>query len=205
MGNVWIAGWQQCDMAGKFILIVLVFLSFYSWYIILEKFFYFREVEKRNKVVERLIRKGKKTALLDCPLNSILNYGIELRDTAHDKSMDVHLEKAFIMEQGKLEKKIQILGTITIISPFLGLLGTVWGLFISFQNIVASGSSSVRIVAQGVAIALITTIIGLMVAIPASIGHNYCRGKVSSILDRMEFFFPYILHYLRSFEDRDGS
>jgi len=192
-------------MAGKFILLVLVFLSFYSWCIILEKFFHLREVEKRNRMFEHLIRKGRKPVLLSCPLSSILNYGIELRDKAHDESLDIHLEKAFLREQGKLEKRIQSLGTITTISPFLGLLGTVWGLFISFHNIVATGSSSVRVVAQGVSIALITTIIGLMVAIPAAIGYNYYREKVLNILERMEFFFPYIMQYLKSYSDRDGN
>jgi len=205
MENVWVSAWQQCDMAGRFILGVLVFLSFYSWCIILEKFFYLREVEKRNRMFERLIRKGRKPILLSCPLSSILNYGIELRDKAHDESLDIHLEKAFLREQGKLEKRIQSLGTIATISPFLGLLGTVWGLFISFHNIVATGSSSVRVVAQGVSIALITTIIGLMVAIPAAIGYNYYREKVLSILEKMEFFFPYIMQYLKSYSDRDGN
>jgi biopolymer transport protein ExbB/TolQ len=205
MDNIWISAWEQFDIAGKFIIIVLVLLSFHSWYIILEKFFYLRQVEKRNRMFERLIKKGKNPRLIRCPLSSILNYGIELRDKAEDKSIDIHLEKAFIIEQGKLESKITTLGTIATVSPFLGLWGTVWGLFISFQGIVASGSSSVRVVAGGVSIALVTTIVGLAVAIPAAVGHNYYREKVMNILERMEFFFPYILHYLKSFSDRMDS
>lgn len=205
MDNIWVSAWEQFDLAGKFILVVLVFLSFHSWYIILEKFFYLRQVEKKNRAFERLIKKGKNPRFLQCPLSSILNYGIELRDKAEDKSIDMHLEKAFIIEQGKLEKKITSLGTIATISPFLGLLGTVWGLLLSFQGIVAAGSSSVRVVAGGVSIALVTTIVGLVVAIPAAIGYNYYREKVLTILERMEFFFPYILHYLKSFSDRMDS
>ncbi len=205
MGNIWVSAWKQFDIAGKFIIIVLVLLSFQSWYIILEKFFYLRQVEKRNRMFESLIKKGKNPKLIKCPLSSILNYGIELRDEAEDKSLDMYLEKAFIIEQGKLERQITALGTIATISPFLGLWGTVWGLFISFQNIVASGSSTVGVVAGGVSIALVTTIVGLAVAIPAAIGHNYYREKVVNILERMEFFFPYILHYLKSFSDRTDN
>lgn len=205
MQNMWTSAWSQFDTAGKFIVAVLVFLSCYSWYIILEKFFYLRQVEKKNRMFERLIKKGKNPRFLQCPLSSILNYGIELRDKTEDKSLDTHLEKAFIIEQGKLERKITTLGTIATVSPFLGLWGTVWGLFISFQSIVSSGASSVRVVAGGVSIALVTTIVGLAVAIPAAVGHNYYRDKVIGILERMEFFFPYILYYLKSFSDRTDS
>jgi len=159
-------------------------------------------VERKNRMFERLLRKGKTPGIIKCPLSSILNYGIDLRDKAHDTSIDMHLEKAFILEQGKLEKKITSLGTIATISPFLGLLGTVWGLLLSFQGIVSAGSSSVRVVAGGISIALTTTIVGLIVAIPAAIGYNYYRERILNILERMEFFFPYILHYLKSFSDR---
>ncbi len=205
MENIWISTWNQFDLPGKIIIAALVFLSFYSWYVMLEKFFYLRDVEKKNRMFERLIKKGKNPGFLQCPLSSILNYGIELRDKAEDKSLDTHLEKAFLIEQGKLERKLTSLGTITTISPFLGLWGTVWGLFISFHAIVTSGSSSVRVVADGVAIALVTTIVGLAVAIPAAIGHNYYREKVLNILERMEFFFPYIIRYLKSYSDRADS
>ena len=205
MENIWVTAWKQFDWAGKFIIAVLALLSLYSWKIILEKFFFLREVERRNRMFEHLIRKGKKPILLHCPLSSILNYGIELRDTAHDKSLDTHLEKSFLREQGKLETKLTSLATIATVSPFLGLLGTVWGLLISFQGIVASGSSSVRVVADGVSIALVTTIVGLVVAIPAAIGHNYFRERVAGILEKMEFFFPYILQYLKSYSDRNTN
>jgi len=202
MENIWLSTWEQCDLAGRSILIILALLSFLSWYIILEKFFYLRDVERKNRLFEELIKKGKNPRDIKCPLSSILNYGIELRDKTEDKSLDIHMEKAFLIEQGKLEKKITALGTIATVSPFLGLLGTVWGLFLSFNNIVTSGSSSVRVVAGGVSIALITTIVGLVVAIPAAVGHNYHREKVVGILERMEFLFPYIIYYLKSFSDR---
>lgn len=205
MENIWISTWKQLDIPGKFIIISLIFLSLYSWYVILEKFFYLRDVEKKNRMFEKLIKKGRNPGSIQCPLSSILNYGIELRDKDPDKYINVHLEKAFLIEQGKLESKINSLGTIATISPFLGLWGTVWGLFISFHSMVTSGSSSISVVANGVAIALITTIIGLAVAIPAAIGHNYYRERVLNILEKMEFFFPYIIHHLKSYSDRADS
>jgi len=202
MENIWIASWKQSDVVGRFIIVVLVCLSLYSWKIILEKFFIFRDIEKRHRVFEKLIKKGGNVRLLNCPLSNILNYGIEVRDRGNLEDLQAHLEKAFIREEGKLEVKLTTLATTATISPFLGLLGTVWGLLLSFQGIAAAGSSSVRFVAGGVFTALITTVVGLIVAIPAAIGYNYYRERLNHILEKMEFLFPYILEYLKSYSDR---
>lgn len=197
MGNIWISAWRHCDIAGKLILIILGLLSFYSWYIIIEKFLFLKDVERKNKIFEKYLKRGKTPKFIACPLNSILEYGITLKKETGFDSIDLHLEKAFLQEQGKLEKKITSLATVATISPFLGLLGTVWGLLLSFQGIVAAGASSVRVVAAGVSEALITTIAGLIVAIPAAVGYNYYRDRVLNILERMEYFFPYLLNYLK--------
>jgi len=55
MENIWISTWNQFDLPGKIIIAALVFLSFYSWYVMLEKFFYLRDVEKKNRMFEKLI------------------------------------------------------------------------------------------------------------------------------------------------------
>jgi len=203
MENIWIASWKQSDIVGRFIIVVLACLSLYSWKIILEKFFLFRDIEKKHRIFEKLIKKGGNPRVLNCPLSAILNYGIEVRDKGNLDNLDTYLEKAFIKEQGKLEVKLTSLATISTISPFLGLLGTVWGLLVSFQGIAATGSSSVRFVAGGVFTALITTVVGLIVAIPAAIGYNYYRDRANNILEKMEFVFPYILEYLRSYSDKN--
>ncbi|HNS31811.1 MAG TPA: MotA/TolQ/ExbB proton channel family protein [bacterium] len=198
MGNIWITSWNHCDMAGKAIMVMLVMLSFYSWYILIEKFIFLRDSEKKNRLFEKFLMKGEPLRSPDCPLSSILEYGMELKRKTGSDYLDGYLEKAFLQEQGKLEKKIASLATVATIAPFLGLLGTVWGLLLSFLGIVAAGASSVRVVAAGVSEALITTVAGLAVAIPASIGYNYYRDRIFKILDRMECLFPYILNYLKN-------
>lgn len=203
MENIFIEAWKHFDMAGKLITICLLLLSLYSWKVIFEKFFFLREVEKRNRLFEQLIRKGKNPQTLSSPLNAILNYGIEIRDKTDNESLDIHLEKAFLREEGKLEAKLTSLATITTISPFLGLLGTVWGLLLSFQEIVTAGSSSASVVADGISIALMTTVVGLIVAIPAAIGYNYYRERVANILEKMALLFPFMLEYLKSYSDRE--
>lgn len=99
-------------------------------------------------------------------------------------------------EQANLEKNLTTLATITAIAPFLGLLGTVWGLLISFTNMSITGSSSIKVVASGVAEALITTVLGLLVAIPAAVGYNYFRERIQNLMDEIEYILPYIEEYL---------
>lgn len=202
MENIWIASWKQSDIVGRIIIIILFCLSLYSWKIIIEKFFVLRDIEKKHKLFEQLLKKGGNVRLIKCPLSSILNYGIVIRDKEMEADINIYLEKAFLKEQGKLEMKLTSLATIATISPFLGLLGTVWGLLLAFQNISVVGSSSAKFVASGVYTALITTVVGLIVAIPAAVGYNYYRERINNILEKMEFLLPHLLVYLKSYSDR---
>jgi biopolymer transport protein TolQ len=89
-------------------------------------------------------------------------------------------------EMNKLQSGMGILATTAAISPLLGLLGTVWGIMYSFINIGQQGSASIATVAPGIAEALVTTIAGLVVAIPAMVGHNFLMGSVFNCLDYIE-------------------
>jgi biopolymer transport protein TolQ len=89
---------------------------------------------------------------------------------------------------GRSEKGIFLLAIISSISPFLGLLGTVWGIMNSFFEIGNQGSASLPVVAPGIAEALITTIVGLAVAIPAVFFYNYFIHKVERIENELEEF-----------------
>ena len=86
-------------------------------------------------------------------------------------------------EAGKLEAWTIFLATTANVSPFLGLLGTVWGIIDAFVGIGASGSASLAVVAPGIAEALISTVAGLAAAIPAVVGYNWCVRKLREIGD----------------------
>jgi len=78
------------------------------------------------------------------------------------------------------DRYLTFLATSSNLAPFFGLLGTVWGIMIAFFQIGHHGSADLTVVAPGIAMALITTVAGLVVAIPASAGYNYftsCNGK----------------------------
>jgi len=199
MGNIWLSAWRHCDLAGKFDLVILGFLSLYSWYIMIGKFFLFREIKRKHNLFETYIRRGKDPSNFSSPLQVILNYGMRLTKATSlpDEKLLLRLEGFAGMEIEKLEKNLSLLATVTSVAPFLGLLGTIWGLLLAFHNMGISGSSSIGVVASGVAEALITTIVGLMVAIPAAIGYNYLTEKLKHLTGKVEFLLPYIISFLK--------
>ncbi len=88
----------------------------------------------------------------------------------------------------ELESQMIILSTAVSGAPFLGLLGTVWGVMDAFAGIANAGNASLAAMAPGVAGALITTVVGLLVAIPAMFGYNFLVTSVRSMIVQAENF-----------------
>jgi len=88
----------------------------------------------------------------------------------------------------KLESSMTFLATTASTAPFIGLFGTVWGIMGAFQNIGAQGGASLAVVAPSIAEALIATAVGLVAAIPASIGYNFFNNKIRNSKIQMENF-----------------
>jgi len=132
------------------------------------------------------------------PLGQILAAGLEKRSAARDTIKDT------IEDRGRhvvheLERYLNLLGTIAAISPLLGLLGTVIGMVKVFAAITTRGIGDPTVLAGGISEALVTTAAGLCVAIPSLIGYRYLRGRVDSLVVRMEKevmkFLEALLHY----------
>lgn len=87
-----------------------------------------------------------------------------------------------------LERGLPVLATTGSVAPFVGLLGTVWGIMTSFQSIGASKNTSLAVVAPGIAEALFATAIGLFAAIPAVIAYNRIAGSLGRYAARLETF-----------------
>ncbi len=85
-----------------------------------------------------------------------------------------------------LERYLGMLGTIAGVSPLLGLLGTVTGMIRTFKAITVAGVGDPAAMAGGIAEALITTAAGLIIAVPALMAYRYLRGRVDSLVIRME-------------------
>ncbi len=95
-------------------------------------------------------------------------------------------ERVAYMEIERLEKHLILLATAVTIAPFLGLLGTVWGIMTSFWDMASMRSANLTVVAPGIADALITTIAGLATAIPAVVFYNMLVRKIDLVGNEME-------------------
>jgi len=121
----------------------------------------------------------------DAPAANILYAGLERHEEGTDRVMKA-IENQGLIEMSKLERGLVILATLTNIAPLLGFLGTVIGMIIAFQSIELAGEVEATLVAGGIKVALLTTAIGLMIAIPVSIGHNYFVSRIDSLVIDME-------------------
>lgn len=101
-----------------------------------------------------------------------------------------------------LESNMGLLATATTTAPFLGLLGTVWGVMESFGGMVVSGSAMLSAVAPGISGALLTTVVGLLVALPSAIGYNMLSDKIGRLALEIDNFCQELMsdierHYLQ--------
>lgn len=105
-----------------------------------------------------------------------------------------HAEAMILKQRAKLEEHFYILSTTVTLAPFLGLLGTVWGILLTFSGLSEGGllSSSTTVIG-GLSTALATTVIGLVIAIPALIGNNYLRNASRSFTADMLNFSHFLL------------
>ena len=125
---------------------------------------------KSEKFIQTEI-KNKKSKIIIEEENDILN--------VFEETFDFEIEKA---EQG-LKDKVSILGTISSVSPYVGLLGTVYGILIAFWNLGTAQQATIATVAPSIAEALIATGMGLFVAIPALVAYNRLNHRIDMLLD----------------------
>ena len=182
---------KQSDIATIIILCVLSVMSLGSWGIIIFKWRFLRKNQKANakffarfEYVEHFVElkdlcKSSGDSALKRVTEEVL---IEASKFSNFVSYDSIQHRASLLEdtiQRSIEgirldenRHLSFLGTCSNLAPFFGLLGTVWGIMVAFYQIDQHGSADLTVVAPGIAIALVTTVAGLVVAIPASAGYN---------------------------------
>jgi len=108
--------------------------------------------------------------------------------------IETHLSTTIMSQKELLEKNLFILSTITTLAPFIGLLGTVWGILMTFSGLQASGNfASNTLILGGLSTALATTVLGLLIAIPSLVAYNFLRQKIKSFTCQMEDFAHLLL------------
>lgn len=136
---------------------------------------------KNNQVDAAKLRELKQAS----PLGRILAAGLSNSRHGRDVMKD-SIEEAANQVIHDLERYIGALGTIANISPLLGLLGSVFGMIETFNAIMLKGAGNASVLAGGIAVALVSTAAGLVVAIPATILHRYFLRRVDSLVVIME-------------------
>lgn len=196
------------------VLLVLAAFSLASWWLIFHKWRQFREVRMQgDRFLEHMERAQRLEdaykailALPESPYGRVFRQGVnffsELRPGAlrqnapptqglsltQLEALRLVLEKEEAEERDELAHGLTWLAVIGSVSPLLGLMGTVIGVMNAFLGITAAGSTNIGAVAPGVAEALITTVAGLAVAIPAVIAYNYFVGRLNLVSGELEGF-----------------
>jgi biopolymer transport protein TolQ len=193
----------QAGLFVKLVLLVLLMFSVISWAIIFYKQGFFRSASKESESFLKTFRHGAdpKTvvgaakSLPNSPLARIYAAAHAEHARAHDELRRV-LRRYEALEFARLHAYLTFLGTTGSTAPFIGLLGTVWGIMNAFRSIGASGSASLAVVAPGIAEALITTAAGLAAAIPAVMAYNYFLSRARRLAVDMEDFSEELLDTL---------
>jgi biopolymer transport protein TolQ len=114
--------------------------------------------------------------------------------TAHELALVKGATEQSLAEQlVRIERGMNLLATGATAAPLIGLLGTVWGLLDAFQSMSGKGSAMLTDVAPGISAAMLTTVVGLLVAIPSSIGYNALLGRVRSLSIDLDGFTDELL------------
>lgn len=166
------------EWSSRLILLILVLLSVWSISIIIDRRRYFKFLSFPADDLKKMIKAKSFANSSDHFMSEFLNEMKTLKSSDHiDKAFD-----AFVVEKKKdLEKGLPVLGTLGSTTPFVGLLGTILGIIVSFGEL-SQGAGSTNSVMFSLAEALILTAVGLVVAIPAVIAYNYFGRKVKLIL-----------------------
>jgi biopolymer transport protein TolQ len=206
------------SVPARVVLGALVIFSVASWCVILYKLISFSRIRSQSTRFLEIFRRSTKfsevqavcQSLNDSPLVGIFLAGyaevtLQLRQPAAGganpaaapvprptlkslTAVDRALLRASNVEVNKLEKRITFLATTAAVTPFIGLFGTVWGIIGAFQGIAEAGSTSLGVVAPGIAEALVTTAAGLAAAIPAVYFYNLLTQKVKELASDMDDF-----------------
>lgn len=174
-------------------IIVLIICSIISIYYMVERFLRYKQAKVNtnlllNKLKKFLRKNGKfekaglNQALDVCkeiggPVAVTLRAGL-VKYPASKEELEESMQRTALEELAKLEQHLVIIGSIGSVAPFIGLLGTVIGVTEAFSSLSSMGGGGIAAVGGGIAQALIATIVGLFVAIPAVLGYNFLVSKV---------------------------
>lgn len=207
----------DCDPIGQVITVGLAIFSLVAWTIMIGKHNELKKLRRYNEAFEAQLRNQR--TLLDLPESFRDKRSIPYADLFADavesywraaaigkeKGMDTPharlehaenaIQRALARQTLRYESSMIFLASIVSGAPFLGLLGTVWGVMTAFSSVAVQQTATIQTLAPGVSAALLTTIAGLIVAIPSVFGYNILLGQSKRLITEIE-------NYASSLADR---
>ena len=195
----------------QLVMAILLIASMLSWYMIVNRFIYFRNARDEMFLFEerfwsgidlsQLYREGNDKAAdghLMLGMESIFRAGFkEFSRLAQESEMDSEavlegsrraMRVAAMREEERLERHLAFLASVGSTSPYIGLFGTVWGIMHSFRGLANATQATLATVAPGISEALVATAMGLFAAIPAVLAYNRFASKVDVLTNRYDTF-----------------
>ncbi len=195
----------RATITVKITMAILVFASFWSWAIIIEKWVAYGRLRRSSGRFEDAFWSGQ--ALDDLydrisdkprsPIERVFVAGMtEWRRSFGDGGLipgtqsrvDRAMNVAIARESDGVNNRLPFLATVGSVAPFIGLFGTVWGIKHSFESIATQQNTNLAVVAPGIAEALLATALGLLAAIPAVMAYNRLSGQAERLTGALENF-----------------
>jgi len=194
--------WEQSDAVAKATLLILVFMSIGTWTILGFKLVELNKINRQAKQVEQEfwgaadLNQGMAALKEQSPFRFIAEAGVEatkkhqglLGQIGFSDWVTQSIQRAVDAVQSNLQNGLAFLASVGSTAPFVGLFGTVWGIYHALVKIGVSGQASIDKVAGPVGEALIMTAIGLAVAVPAVLAYNYIVRKNKTTMEKVRGF-----------------
>jgi biopolymer transport protein ExbB len=194
--------WEQGDIVAKITLVILLIMSMATWYVMFTKLYEQSKMGKQaNEASDSFwsagsVRQGTDKLHEDSPFRFIAEQGLEAT-RKHDGLLGqvdlntwvtMSIQRAMDNVQSRMQDGLAVLATVGSTAPFVGLFGTVWGIYNALVKIGVSGQASIDKVAGPVGESLIMTAIGLAVAVPAVLGYNWLVRRNKGAVERVRAF-----------------
>jgi biopolymer transport protein ExbB len=193
--------WSGSDLVAKTVLLILVVMSVGSWYLLIVKWIEQQRMLTQAKATEAFwtaasVAQGVDTLAAGSPFRFIAQAGADasvkhaglLGQIDLNTWITMSIQRAIERVQGRLQNGLAFLATVGSTAPFVGLFGTVWGIYHALTAIGVAGQASIDKVAGPVGESLIMTAIGLAVAVPAVLGYNWLVRRNKAVMDEVRGF-----------------
>ncbi len=219
---------QQSDLLGRLIVLLLITISILAWTIIIDKWLYLKSINSdcngfwlqigKSRIPQDLFKYFDR---IKGPLKQITLRGFKAIALTQQQDFDsmiagvsqdgftymfskdeidlIHssMLEGVDVEIHKMEENLGLLGSIVSVSPFIGLLGTVWGVMMAFTGMAVKGKADINAIAPGVSGALLTTVVALLVAIPSLVGYNQLSYSIKISSRKFEHFTEEVINLLK--------